>query len=214
MMTQLAPLNESEIVDSCDHYAGVVATHGGRLNPYKLGVELLRHVEKRWDEGKFGIDYINCDDPKVRREWNTQAGLGRQKIFEVRKFHNDITFIDEFLDEDFCHQTKMFIYDVDPKTGRQVISSRDFGKIKQQLLSQITNFGQPLIDIVDANFKNRGELLLTHQFSGVEIKHDYAIETLKCLYRIWNRPVHIETWSEDSKKRITWDGQTSSIEKA
>ncbi len=214
MMTQLAPLNESEIVDYCDHYAGVVATHGGRLNPYKLGVELLRHVEKRWDEGKFGIDYINCDDPKVRREWNTQAGLGRQKIFEVRKFHNDITFIDEFLDEDFCHQTKMFIYDVDPKTGRQVISSRDFSKIKQQLLSQITNFGQPLIDIVDANFKNRGELLLSHQFSGVEIKHDFAIETLKCLHRIWNRPVHIETWSEDSKKRISWDGQTSSIDKA
>ena len=81
-------------------------------------------------------------------------------------------------------------------------------------MSKITNFVQPIIDIWDAKFKNRGELLLSHQYSGVEIKHDYAIETLKCLHRIWNRPVHIETWAEDSKKRITWDGQTSSIDKA
>src|SRR5690606_25415845 len=103
MMTKVARLRDSEIIDYCDHYAGVVASHPGQLNPYKLGVELLRHIEQRWDRGQFGLDYMNCDDPRVRAKWDTQAGLGKKKIFEVRKFHNDITFLDEFFDEDFCH---------------------------------------------------------------------------------------------------------------
>ena len=33
-------LDASEIIDYADHAAGVLATSGGRLNPYKLGVEL------------------------------------------------------------------------------------------------------------------------------------------------------------------------------
>ena len=31
------------------------------------------------------------------RSWDKKLGLGRQKIFEVRKHYNDVTFIDEFL---------------------------------------------------------------------------------------------------------------------
>ncbi|MGH7296283.1 MAG: SpoVR family protein, partial [Polyangiaceae bacterium] len=47
-------LDASEIVDYADHNAGVMATSGGRMNPYKLGVELYRHIEERWDRGQFG----------------------------------------------------------------------------------------------------------------------------------------------------------------
>lgn len=212
MMTQIAPLKESEIVDYCDHYAGVVASSGS-LNPYKLGVELLRHIEKRWDKGQYGLEYTKIDDPKVRSEWDTQAGEGRKKLFEVRRIHNDITFLDEFLDEDFCHESKMFLYDTDPRTGKQVISSRSFPEIKQQLLTQLTNFGQPIIEVVDGNFKNRGELLLRHRHEKIDLKHQFTLETLKNLYKIWNRPVHIESIAEDTPRRISFDGKTHSIEK-
>src|SRR5450755_25623 len=41
----------SEIVDYAENNAGVMATSGGRLNPYKLGVELYRNIEERWDKG-------------------------------------------------------------------------------------------------------------------------------------------------------------------
>ncbi len=44
-------LDASEIIDYADHAAGVLVTSGGRLNPYKLGVELFRHIEERWDSG-------------------------------------------------------------------------------------------------------------------------------------------------------------------
>ena len=213
MMTQIYPLKESEIIDYCDSYAGIVASHSGQLNPYKLGIELLRHVERRWDAGKFGLEYLNCDDPKTRREWNTNANLGREKLFEIRRFHNDITFIDEFLDEDFCHESKMFIYDFDRRNNRYVISDRNFKAIKSRLLQQLTNFGQPIIKVVDGNYKNRSELLLTHMHEGADLKHDATLETLKNLYRIWKRPIHIETTLEDINRRISFDGSNHQIEK-
>ncbi|TWW09319.1 stage V sporulation protein R, partial [Planctomyces bekefii] len=169
MMTKLAPLAESEIIDYCDHFAGVVASSSGSLNPYKLGVELLRHVERRWDRGQFGLEYLDCDDPKKRAEWNKETGLGHKKLLEVRRIHNDITFLDEFLDEDFCHQSKMFIYDFDRRNNRYVISGRDFKEIKKRLLHQLTNFGQPIIKVIDGNFRNRGELLLRHDHESTDL---------------------------------------------
>jgi len=66
------------------------------------------------------------------------------------------------------------------------ISDRDFQKVKQRLLLQLTNLGQPLIEIVDANHRNRGELLLRHHFDGIELKHDYARHTLKNLQSLWD----------------------------
>ena len=213
MMTKLAPLNESEIIDYCDHYAGVVATHGGQLNPYKMGVELLRHIERRWDRGQFGLDYLDCDDPKVRSEWNRGGKDGKKKIFEVRKIHNDITFIDEFLDEDFCHDQKMFLYDYDRRNNKYVLSSRNFKEVKARFLKQLTNFGQPLISVIDGNYKNRGEMLLYHEHDGTDLKHEFTLETLKNLFRIWRRPVHLETIIEDVRRRVTFDGSGHSVEK-
>ncbi|MEZ4741526.1 MAG: SpoVR family protein [Bdellovibrionota bacterium] len=213
MMTSIAPLSAAEIVDYCDHYAGVVASSPGQLNPYKLGVELLRHIERRWDRGQYGLEYLNCDDPKIRAQWDKETGGGIEKLFEVRKFHNDITFIDSFLDEDFCHQTKMFIYDYDKRTGKYIISNRDFNSIKQMLLSQLTNFGQPIIEVVDGNYKNRGELLLVHKHDKVDLKHEYTLETLRNLNAVWGRPVHLETVVEDVKRRVSFDGSNHSVEK-
>ena len=213
MMTSLHPLDASEIVDYCDQHAGVVSNHGGNLNPYRLGVELLRYIEERWDKGKFGIDYLHCDDPKVRDEWDTHAHLGKKKLFEVRSFHNDVTFIDEFLDEDFCHKTKMFLYEIDARSGKAVISTREFKDVKRQLLKQLTNFGNPLISVVDGNYKNRGELLLLHKHDETDLKHEFTLETLKNIFLLWHRPVHLETVIENVKRRVSFDGTNHAIEK-
>lgn len=211
-MTEIYPLSSAEIVDYCDQNSSILAT-GASINPYRLGVDLLRYVEERWDKGRFGIDYLNCEDHRKRSDWDTQAGEGRSKLFEVRKLHNDLTFIDTFLDEDFCHEHKMFLYDVDPRTGKHVISSRDFGAIKSQLLGELTNFGQPIIKVVDGNFRNRGELLLQHLHEGRDLKQDFALETLRNLHAIWSRPVHILTTLENTPRRISFDGGGHTVEK-
>lgn len=206
-------LHDSEVIDYCDHYAGVVQMSSKQLNPYKIGVELMRHIERRWDRGQFGIDYASCDDPSVRRAWNTNAQKGREKLFEVRKFHNDISFIDEFFDEDFCEEAKIFNWSQDRRSGQTVIQDRDFKTIKNSLLESLTNFGQPIIDVVDGNFRNRGELLLQHQHQGKDLKLDWAIETLKNVYRIWSRPVSILSVIEGESKLIQYDGTEARIEK-
>ncbi len=213
MMTEIHPLADSEIIDYCDQHSGVVAAAPGQLNPYKLGLELLRHIKRRWDKGQFGIDYVNCDDPKKRADWDTKVGLGDKKLMEVRRIHNDITFIDGFLDEDFCHENKLFLYDFDRRNNRYVISNRNFAEIKHQLLSQLTNFGQPIICVKDGNFKNRNELLLEHLHEGSDLKHEFTLECLKSLFKVWQRPVHIETIIEDVKRRVSFDGSSHNVEK-
>ena len=95
MMTEQV-CDASEILDYADNNAAVLATSGGQLNPYKLGVELFRDIEERWDRGQFGREWEDCDDLEVKRNWDLRLGLGRQKVFEVRALYSDVTFIDEF----------------------------------------------------------------------------------------------------------------------
>jgi stage V sporulation protein R len=210
MMTQKI-LTPSEVIDYADHHSGTMATQRGRINPYKLGIELLRDIEHRWDTGKFGKEYDECDDLQKRRNWDRQLGLGRQKIFEVRRVHNDITFIDTYLTPEFCVQHNMFSYAFQEQAGQYVIESREFEKIKQRLLFSLTNFGKPWIYVVDGNFRNRGELLLRHQHTGVELRLDQAADTLANIQFIWSRPVHLQTVVDGKPTMLSFDGTDHSI---
>ena len=147
------------MIDYADHHSGTVATQPTRVNPYKLGLELFKDIEDRWNKGKFGKDYEECDSIEEKKDWDKNLGLGREKIFEVRRIYNDVTFIDTFLTEEFCHAQKMFAYKFDPEQNAYVISGRDFKKVKQQLLFSLTNFGQPLIYVREANYENRGRTI-------------------------------------------------------
>jgi len=204
-------LEPEDVINYADHCSGTLATSPTRLNPYKLGIELFRDIEDRWNRGRFGKDYQECDDMVARREWNTETGLGREKIFEVRRIHNDQTFIDEFLTLDFCRRHKMFQFGYNEHTGYYEIESRAFEKIKKQLLFQLTNRGQPIIYVRDGNYKNRGELYLEHRFGGVELKLGYAQDTLTSLHKLWKRPVHIETVLDDHVSIISYDGHEHAI---
>jgi stage V sporulation protein R len=64
--------------------------------------------------------------------------------------------------------------------------------------------------VKDGNYKNRGELFLEHRYSGVELQANYAQDTLTNLYKLWKRPVHIETVLEDLKTIISYDGHEHS----
>jgi len=205
IMTEKA-MTDSEVISFADHHAGVVATSPGRLNPYKLGLELLRDIEDRWNKGKFGKEYEQCDDIQAKRNWNKKLGLGRQKLFEVRQLYNDVTFIDEFLTPEFIEEQRLFTFSHNRNTNLYHIDSREFRAIKEKLLFQLTNFGQPFIYVEDGNHDNRGELYLRHRYEGVELKQDYARDTLRNIQKIWTRPVLLETVISDEPKLISFDG--------
>jgi stage V sporulation protein R len=206
IMTEKAA-TPAEIIDYADNNAGVMATSPGSVNPYKLGVELLRYVEERWNKGQFGHEWNECQDLEARRSWNKNLGLGRQKIFEVRKLYNDVTFIDEFFTEDFVREQGYYVFGYNRRQNRFEITSKDFREIKQKLLDSLTNFGQPVITVVDGNFENRGELLLRHRHEGVDLKLDYARDTLGNLQAIWKRPVHLLTRIEGSGRLLSYNGR-------
>jgi stage V sporulation protein R len=205
IMTQKV-LEPSEVIDYADHHSGTMAMSGARLNPYKLGIELLRDIEHRWNTGKFGAEYDACDDLEAKRKWNKNLGLGRKKIFEVRKIHNDITFIDTFLTPEFCREHKLFSFAYQDQPGQYIIESREFAKIKQRLLFSLTNFGKPWIYVINGNYRNRGELLLKHQHNGIDLKLNYAQDTLANLQYVWTRPVHLETVVDGKPTLLSFDG--------
>lgn len=207
-------LDASEVVHYCDTHSGTLATSPGQLNPYKMGVELFRHIEERWDKGRFGADYQRCDDPEVRRSWDTGAGLGREKIFEVRKIFNDISFLDEFITPEFAEEQKLYVYGRNPATGQAEIIDRDWRKVKESLLNAMTNFGQPVIEVVDANHGNRGELRLRHQWTGADLQFEQALATMQNLFRLWKRPVVMETAEEGKPRLLMFDGEEARLVEA
>jgi stage V sporulation protein R len=198
LMTTKA-LTVQEVVDYADHHSGTVAVHRGRLNPYKLGLELFRDIEDRWNRGAFGSEYEEVDNYYERKNWDRKLGLGREKVFEVRKIYNDVGFIDAFLTEDFVREHGLFSFDLNKVTNLYEIRSRDFEEIKKALLFNLTNRGQPILDIVDGNYSNRGELYLKHRFEGMPLDTQYSRDTMINLLKIWGRPVTVETMSVDGE---------------
>jgi len=213
IMTERA-LRPEEVVDYADHHSGTLATSPGQLNPYKLGVELWRDVEDRWNKGRFGKEYDECDSFEARRHWDRKLGAGRDKIFEVRRHHNDVTFIDEFLTPEFCREQRLFTFGFNEKAQRWEVVDREFRKVKEKLLQMLTNFGQPAIAVEDGNFENRGELLLLHRHEGVDLRLDWARATLANLQSLWRRPVNLATRVEGRGTLMRYDGKEHSERRA
>ena len=202
-------LDASEIINYADAHSGTLATAPGQINPYKLGVELFRDIEERWNRGKFGAEYEACEDSDTRRAWNRNIGLGKQKVFEVRKIYNDVSFVDEFVNEEFAAAQKLYVYGYNQATNRYEVADRDWRKVKESLLNALTNFGQPILYVVDANYMNRGELYLLHDWSGADLEFEAAQKTLRNVHALWKRPVHVETREGGKGRLLSFDGTES-----
>jgi len=200
-------IKASEVIDYADHASMVLATSGNRLNPYKLGFELFRDIEERWNTGRFGKEWEECEKLEDRRCWDRKTNLGREKIFAVRRTHNDLTFLDEFLTLDFCIEHNLFSFGFNAKRKRWEVLSREFAEVKAALLTQLTNSGHPIIVVEDGNFENTGELLLVHRHEGLDLDPDWGAETLAAVARLWSRPANVVTEREGKKVRLRHDGQ-------
>ena len=202
-------LSDADVITYADHHSGTVAMAPGQLNPYKVGVELFRDIEDRWNKGRFGREYEECKSLEEARKWDKKLGLGMEKVFEIRRIYNDVTFIDEFLTPEFVERFKMYHYRFDPTTRRMVVVDRDFDKIKAQLLFMLTNHAQPYIYVLDGNYANRGELFLGHEHNGIDLDIKFAVETLKAVQAIWRRPVHLQALINDEAFLFSFDGTQS-----
>ena len=190
----------SGIVEYAKHKMLVL---GGKYsqNPYKLGFELLMDIEDRWDKGRFGQEYEDCKSIHEKENWDKKLGLGREKVFEVRKHYNDVLLIAEFFTADFCEKKEFYEYQWYPN-GECKIVSKDFHKIKKKLLQRYTNGGLPDVRLVDQNHRGEGWLLLQHYYDGMELYVPYVNETLTSLYRIWQNNIVLATRNNNDEEII------------
>jgi len=65
------------------------------------------------------------------------------------------------------------------------------------------------VEVRNGNYRNRGELYLTHRHNGADLDIKYATETLKRIHRVWRRPVHLSARIDDEPILFTFDGEQS-----
>ena len=175
-----AILDDRGIVDYADHHAATVVTRADQLNPYKIGLEMFRAIEAR-------------------------HGIAR--AFEARRTHNDVTFLDTFLDEETCARAGLFTWSTDRKSGAAVVDSRGFAEVRARLLFAVANRGDPCVRVTDDDHAGLGELELTHDHAGVDLKLDWVTEVLANLARAWGRPVHLRTRVDERDLLLHHDGE-------
>jgi stage V sporulation protein R len=195
-----------DVIDYADHHSGTVHMPPGNFNPYKIGLELFRDIEDRWNKGRFGKSYDESDSLGEKKSWDKGLGLGREKIFEVRRMYNDVNFIDEFMTPEFIEKHKFYQYGRDPHTGQLRIITRDPQRIKHTLLYHLTNHGRPFIYVLDGDYCSRGELYLAHKHNGQDLEIKFAVETLRNIYKIWQHPVHLQARIDDDMILFTFAG--------
>lgn len=118
-----------------------------------------------------------------RLTYERPTGLGLKQLFQVRTIHTDLSFLDSFLTPEFALRQRLLNPEDLPR----------FAEAKKALLFRLTNGGYPIVELVDANYGNRGELLLEHAYEGVELDLKKTQAVLENLYRLWGRPVHLKT---------------------
>lgn len=139
-------------------------------------------MEERWDKGRFGPEYEALPLGE-RLRYERPAGEGRRKLFQVRTVHTDVSFLEEFLTPEFALRQRLLAPEDLPR----------FAEAKRALLFRLTNLGYPIVELLDANHANRGELYLQHLYEGVELDLRKTRAVLENLRRLWGRPVHLKT---------------------
>ncbi|MFB6126476.1 MAG: SpoVR family protein [Halolamina sp.] len=149
------------------------------------GSELERLARYMFDTDRYHSVEAALEDVEYAAGW--------ERMREVRESHNDVTFIDEFLTQEFVTEGDYFAYEYSHATGDYRATGDDVEQVKTKLLLQFTNFGKPTIVVEDGNFANRGELLLGHRYNGVALDLERAKATLERVFELWGRPVNLAT---------------------
>jgi stage V sporulation protein R len=189
-------LPESDHIEFAELHAGVVSPHRGQLNPYYLGYKILEDIERRWD----------APTAEEREKFGRKGGEGRAKLFEVRELENDVSFLRNYLTEDLCEELDLFVYELVDEEEWTVTEKR-WERVRDQLVANMTNFGFPYIEVVDGDYDRNRELYLRHRYEGAELDLKYARKVLEYVYRLWGRPVHLETKVDEDTLVMHYDGE-------
>lgn len=152
----------------------------------KIGLEELRKMNRYLsDAGRYESVEEALDDVDYEAGW--------KRMREVRETHTDVMFIDEFLTQDFVDKHDYYTWEFRFSDEMAEIASRDVEDVRKKLLLQFTNFGKPTIEVATGNYNNSGELLLLHNYNGVVLDGEKAMNTMERIHNLWGRPINLAT---------------------
>jgi stage V sporulation protein R len=162
------------------------------INPYYLGYRIYKDIEKRWDEM-----YAAGESPIT----------GRQKIFEVRRDEDDISFLRNYLTADLCQELKLFTFgheneESDDEDGEILyeIKSRMREEVVEALVRPRYNNWAPKIVITDASSE---KICLRHDSEGLgTLNFRYAEHVLEYIWELWAAPVELRTKDDEGREIV------------
>ncbi len=197
-------VNEEEMIEFARLHAGVV-NPGGRfqINPYFLGYKILVDIEKRWDKKR---DEWLTKDKKGEKTEGSLPMTGREKIFEVRRTEDDISFIRNYLTIDLVRDLELFSYgekqQAKPKPSVNntdiVITSREHEAVIESLVLPRENYGVPRIVVRDVV---NNCLYLEHlDRETTFLDRTFTKKTLAYIAELWKNSVSLLTNDENGNQ--------------
>lgn len=189
-------LGDQEHLEFAELHSGVVSPQKGQLNPYYLGYKIYESIEERW----------NNPSDEDRLKLGRAGGAGREKIFEVREIENDVSFLRNNLTQELCEELDLFVYELIEEEDWTITDKR-WEKVRDQLVSNMTNFGFPYLQVEDGDYNRNRELYLKHCYEGTELDLRYGRKALEHVHTLWGRTVHLETVIDGETAMLRYDGQ-------
>ena len=190
-------------------HSSVLSPSGSKMqmNPYYVGFQILKDIERRWD-GKIEVGDEEETD-WMGRAIARPSGQGRAKIFQVCEEDNDVTFLRKYLTEPLVKKLDLYTYKLQEVDGEElwVVQDTDWRKVRDSIVDSMTNFGQPILTVEDGDYKRRGEMYLKHAFDGKALDPDYTERVLRNIQKLWSRPVHLETIKDDKPVLYSCDNE-------
>jgi stage V sporulation protein R len=188
-------LNEEETIEYSKLNSSVVQPSQHSLNPYYLGLKIFEDIEKHWDN----------PTPEEQKRHGRQGSEGRRKIFEVREYESDTSFIRNYLNKELVDDLDLYIFE--KKGAEWKITDKSWEHIRDQLVYSRVNGGFPYLVVDDGDYQRNGQLYLSHAFEGMELDLKYIEKTLPFVYQLWGKPIHLQTMVEDKPVLFTFDGK-------
>lgn len=185
-----------------------------RSNPYKIGKRIFEDIKERFDEGKYGEDWERETRVDLRENWEEhlreigeadKLDRGEEQIKHVRRFKNDMQFIQEYLTDELVEDLNLYKQDYVAQADQWFISSRDPDEIRDRLIFEKINGGQPIVDVADSDYNNAGELKLIHRHNGIDLHQGDAHGTMQRIQELWGKPVVLHTVFQDIEERWEYD---------
>lgn len=164
------------------------------INPYYLGYRIFKDIEKRWDE---------------KHAEGTSDITGRQKIFEVRRDEDDVSFLRNYLTVELAQELKLFTFGREHDDDRKAADDEEIlYEIKSRMLEDIVeamarpryNNWAPKIVIMDASSE---KICLRHESEELgTLSFRYAEHMLEYIWELWAAPVELRAKDDDGREVV------------